>query len=68
MESMKMKAEGKKPDTQEKKSIFIMERKGHVLKLSPASIHQHSGTVGKKKQEIPGDAALAPLLSPAFVE
>lgn len=51
-----------------KKWIFIMERKGHMLKLSPASIHHHAGTVGKKKQEIPGEAVLVPLLSPDFVD
>lgn len=50
------------------KRMFVMERKGHVLRLSPASIHQHAGTVGEKKQEIPGEAVLAPLLSPAFVD
>lgn len=51
-----------------KKWIFAMERKDHVLKLSPAFIHQHTGREGKKKQEIPGEAALAHLLSPAFVD
>lgn len=67
MESMKMNAEGKKTDTQEKKWTFIMDRKGYVLKLSPACIHQHTEQ-WRKMQEIPGDAVLAPLLSPAFVD
>lgn len=49
-----------------KKGIFIKQQKGHVLKLSLVSVHQHAGTFWKK--EIPGEAMLAPLSSPAFVD
>lgn len=67
MESMK--AEGKQPGAQAKKvNLHYGEKRPRAeVEPRPRSPPRRNRR-GKKKQEIPSEAALAPLLSPAFVD